>query len=276
MNSYSDIELPEDKPKTVDDYIDTVEDRMRIDLRAMGDTRYEEITQEAKQGIENSRFWISLCESYSTLADRYRADEQYELFTIPTPPRIKIKSYESLLIKSYRENVLNNDNYPAMPVDGWLLPPDWFSKTNDLIRTSIAVKYLDGVDFLVANLNTLAQNSGCNFRCDFEARAEGYYAAQTYISIECEVPSEIFDAEMILFSFEVEVTTQLKEVIKRLLHHHYERRRLAISNDGSSRTWQWDYKSDEFAANYLGHILHYLEGMIMKVRAKQIRTGEGE
>ena len=163
-----------------------------------------------------------------------------------------------------------------MPVDGWLLPPDWFSKTNDIIRTSIAVKYLDGVDFLVANLNTLAQNSGCNFRCDFEARAEGYYAAQTYIIIECEVPSETFGKEMTLFSFEVEITTQLKEVIKGLLHYHFERRRLAISNDGSSKKWQWDYKSDEFAANYLGHILHYLEGMIMDVRATQKRTGEGQ
>ena len=163
-----------------------------------------------------------------------------------------------------------------MPADGWLLPPSWFSNTNDIIRTSIAVKYLDGVDFLVANLNTLAQNSGCNFRCDFEARAEGYYAAQTYIIIECEVPSETFGKEMTLFSFEVEITTQLKEVIKGLLHYHFERRRLAISNDGSSKKWQWDYKSDEFAANYLGHILHYLEGMIMDVRATQKRTGEGQ
>ena len=33
--------------------------------------------------------------------------------------------------------------------------------------------------------------------------------------------------------------------------------------------WQWDYKSDEFSANYLGHILHYVEGMIVEIREKQ-------
>ncbi len=32
--------------------------------------------------------------------------------------------------------------------------------------------------------------------------------------------------------------------------------------------WQWDYKGDEFATNYLGHILHYVEGMIMDVRER--------
>ena len=33
--------------------------------------------------------------------------------------------------------------------------------------------------------------------------------------------------------------------------------------------WQWDYKSDEFTANYLGHILHYVEGRIVELRDKQ-------
>jgi hypothetical protein len=28
------------------------------------------------------------------------------------------------------------------------------------------------------------------------------------------------------------------------------------------------YKSDEFAINYLGHILHYLEGTIVEIRDK--------
>ena len=35
------------------------------------------------------------------------------------------------------------------------------------------------------------------------------------------------------------------------------------------KIWQWNYKSDEFAANYLGHILHYVEGMIIEIRDKK-------
>lgn len=35
--------------------------------------------------------------------------------------------------------------------------------------------------------------------------------------------------------------------------------------------WQWDYESDEFIPNYLGHILHYIEGMIMEVRKREVQ-----
>ena len=66
---------------------------------------------------------------------------------------------------------------------------------------------------------------------------------------------------------EIQITTQLQEVIRRLLHKYYERQRSGRST--SDLKWQWDYKSDEFAANYLGHILHYVEGMIMDVRDKR-------
>ena len=276
MNIRGDIELPEDKPENIDEYLEVFEDRLKIDFEGVERTRYENVTQEAKQRIKDSPFWNLLIDTYATLADQYKVNTGYDLFTDQHPPNLEIKTYKSLLDKSYRKNVLNNDKYPTMPDDGWLLPPSWFSETNDIIRTSITVKYLDGVDFLVDNLKSLAHDSGRKFRSDFEARIEGYYAAQTYIIIECEVPSEAFDTEMVDFSFEVEVTTQLKDVIKRLLHHHYEKRRLAISTNDASKVWQWDYKSDEFGANYLGHILHYLEGMIMKVREKQERTGEGQ
>ncbi|KKK63816.1 hypothetical protein LCGC14_2990500, partial [marine sediment metagenome] len=48
----------------------------------------------------------------------------------------------------------------------------------------------------------------------------------------------------------------------------YDQRR--AERPTSNVKWQWDYRSDEFAANYLGHILHYVEGMIIDVRDKRI------
>ncbi len=62
------------------------------------------------------------------------------------------------------------------------------------------------------------------------------------------------------------MTTQLQEVIRRLLHTYYEDKR---QSKKEQTKWQWNYNSDEFSANYLGHILHYVEGMIMEVREKQ-------
>lgn len=36
----------------------------------------------------------------------------------------------------------------------------------------------------------------------------------------------------------------------------------------SDVAWQWQYRGDQFVPNYLGHILHYIEGMIMEVRER--------
>lgn len=60
------------------------------------------------------------------------------------------------------------------------------------------------------------------------------------------------------------MTTQIKDVIKRLLHKYYEERRMPGTTYNAD--WRWNYRSDEFIANYLGHILHYVEGMILEVR----------
>ncbi|GAI51334.1 unnamed protein product [marine sediment metagenome] len=52
-----------------------------------------------------------------------------------------------------------------------------------------------------------------------------------------------------------------------MLHKYYEETRKRLEKEDIK--WQWNYKSDEFVANYLGHILHYVEGMIMEIREKQ-------
>ncbi len=105
---------------------------------------------------------------------------------------------------------------------------------------------------------------------DYEAREEGYYAAHLSTEYECEIPKESWDTKRVRARIEMQVTTQLQEVIKNLLHKYYEERR--VTAKASELKWQWDYKSEEFATNYLGHILHYVEGMIMDIRQKQRET----
>jgi hypothetical protein len=48
----------------------------------------------------------------------------------------------------------------------------------------------------------------------------------------------------------------------------YEEMRVKSTKE-DNRKWQWNYQSLEFSSNYLGHILHYVEGMILEVRDKQ-------
>lgn len=86
-------------------------------------------------------------------------------------------------------------------------------------------------------------------------------AAHLYIKNQFEIPIET-ETEFFDVKFELRITTQLQEIIKQLLYTHYAKKR----KEKSDESWQWNYQSDEFSANNLGHILHYVEGMIMEVR----------
>jgi hypothetical protein len=38
--------------------------------------------------------------------------------------------------------------------------------------------------------------------------------------------------------------------------------------------WQWDYECNEFAPNYIGHVLHYIEGAVMQIIKKEQLNGK--
>ena len=128
---------------------------------------------------------------------------------------------------------------------------------------------MDGVAFLAHRLSDLGRANAMDMTVEFEARQEGYYAAHIGARREFEVPKLTWDTERRPISVELQITTQLQEVILQLTHKFYEERRQG--GGGRDLAWQWDYSSEEFVGNYLGHILHYVEGMIMEVRDKQGR-----
>lgn len=131
---------------------------------------------------------------------------------------------------------------------------------------AFVVKYIDGVEYMINDLEKYCEKFGLSHKVRFEAREEGYYAAHLYTRQKFEVPNVQWDTEIVNVSIEIQVTTQLQDVIRRLLHRYYEDSRKKMERD---EKWQWNYKSDEFAANYLGHILHYVEGMIIEIRDKE-------
>ena len=136
------------------------------------------------------------------------------------------------------------------------------------MRTTIAVKYLDGVEFIVNKIKNNSDELGIISKEYYEAREEGYYAAHVYTKLQYEIPKFDLGTEVIENLMEIQITTQLQEIIRKLTHKYYEERREVLKPPGETK-WQWNYNSEEFAANYLGHILHYLEGMIMEIREKQ-------
>lgn len=227
---------------------------------------YETVTQKLKGDFETSDIWKKIMANMPEINDAYRINKGVHLLIPSDKPEIYCKSLDSLIIKAYRKNILNNDNYPDPPNGGWITPENWLEKTNDIIRTSITVKYLDGVEILINELNEIAKTNKLEFFSSFEAREEGYYAAHSGIKIPLSIPDSDFRPINKTINIEIQVTTQIQEIIKTLLHKHYEENRKVLAPENYK--WQWDSKSPEFTSNYLGHIIHYVEGMIVEIRDK--------
>lgn len=228
---------------------------------------YGVATKMLKDTFEKSPFWRALSSDFSSIDAEYKIKHNASLFSKNEIPEIFIKSLDSLLNKVYRKDVLNNENFPDPPKEGWVNQMDWFLGINDILRTTIVVKYLDGVEFLIGKIKDIAQSQNCTFEASLEAREEGYYAAHLGVKQELTLIDERYTPTSHLVNVEIQITTELQSLIKDLLHRYYEANR--IKHNVQNSKWQWDYLCDEFNSNYLGHIVHYVEGKIVELRDKQ-------
>lgn len=137
-----------------------------------------------------------------------------------------------------------------------------------MVRCQFVVRYLDAAERLVAQLASVGDKLGLKFTHKLEARPEGYYAAHCTVSFTAELPATI-DTRLVPMHAEIQITTQLQDVLRVLTHRYYEQRRVKPRAEGV--VWQWEYWTDEFLSSYLGHLLHYVDGMIMEVRARQLQ-----
>ncbi len=264
-----------DKPNTIDEYVGWLKKEHNVQIAKPMRTHFRAVADKVQKDFEGSAFWREF-PTQSRLKDfdeRYKQlHDGYPLVMSHDAPELKTKLFDSFLLKTFRQNVIRNDRWPKPPAwpnhePVWLLPENWLGRVNDIVRACFVVKYLDGVRFLIDKIEELCNQHGLSCKNYFRSGEDGYYAAHFYIRQRFEIPKITFDTEHVEIEIELQVTTQLQDVIRRLLHVHYEARRK--QQPAEDKAWQWEYKSDEFATNYLGHILHYAEGMIVEVRDRQ-------
>lgn len=254
---------------TIEQYKSRLVDLEIVKSWSQEQSYYDQVTTTMKKQFVQSRIWSDITRDFQVYDQEYRLKMKYDLFAAQPSTDIQIKPFDSCVDKSYRKNVLgDNSNWDTEPHDRLVLPTNWYEKIGDILRTCLVVKYLDGVEFTIDKIAEAAHTHGCPCNLSMEARTEGYYAAHITITHDFEIPKWDWDTRHITADIEIQVTTQLQEVIRKLLHKHYETSR-SSPDKSADRSWQWKYKSDEFHAAYLGHILHYVEGMIMEVRDKQ-------
>jgi hypothetical protein len=259
-----------EQPTNLEKYEKWLEEELGYKIDAKVKRRYETVSLLVRSEFEQTDFWKCLKKELeeSEAAYRLKTNGYSLLMTTPSELALGTKGFNSFFLKTGRWNVFENKNWPGEPDEGWVTPENWFSKINDIVRTMLVVKYLDGVGILVERLQQLC-HIPLTTSVDWQAREEGYYAAHLYVQREYSIPTLEFDGERVPIKVEIQVTTQLQEAINRLTHKYYEDRRRKVKLSDSK--WQWDYESDEFIPNYLGHILHYIEGMIIEVRNREMK-----
>lgn len=261
------------KPADLGEYREWLSNERNAEVTKAVEGHYEAATTLIQSQFEDLPVWREILESLSTWDESYRlAHGGYALLGSVATPSVGSKDFQSFLSKTYRWNVVKNERWPEPPVSQWVVFPDWYSQINDIVRTSLTAKYLDGVTYLVDKVKEVAAKHKIPSRDYFQATTDGYYAAHVYLRPTFSLPDITFAIRAIPVEIEIQITTQLQDVIKLLIHRYYAEHR--ETHDFADVTWQWDQTTDEFATNYLGHILHYVEGMIVEVRDKQIIAGK--
>lgn len=256
-----------DKPKNLSEYIKWLDSKKKDSCSQKIRSYYESTVSKARESFLESRFWDEVKRNYSVFDQEYHVKNGYKLFAEELQDIYK-KPFDSVINKTYRKNVINNSKWPETEdEEGLIFPENSFCRLNDCLRTSIIVKYLDGVEFILKKLIQIADSCGIDCKHDYEAKDEGYYAVHFYICDDFEVPDMDWHTKTIKMKIEIQITTQIQDTIKKLTHKYYENRR--IETNKKDVKWQWDYQNDAFIVNYMGHMLHYLEGMIMEIRDKE-------
>ena len=275
-----------DKPP-FKEYAEWYNKQVSIHLEEDGEIEswYDSVTDAGLQELQQSIFWTALRGGLEGWNAAFQTTHDgYPLIEVSPLPQIVKKSFESVKIKSYRWNVWDNKVWPNPPgeppstapppdsEDGidpeypevWYGPNNWLRDFPDIFRARLIATYFDGVKYLAGKVEELAkQTTGKPPKIDTKASPDGYHAVHLLVYHDLQTldfPNR--DDVNVEVKLEIQIVTAIQDRISKLLHDVYKDWRL----NGPPPDWQWDHESPEFSVNYLGHTLHYLEGMIVNAR----------
>lgn len=185
------------------------------------------------------------------------------------------KPFASVLDKLFRLNCNWNKNYPKPPKSDWLRCANVFEHIDDLVRSTIICRYIDGPQTVCNEIISAATSAELAATSLPKATNEGYYAHHVILKFPFELLGRDNTTRHVNVQAEIQVTTQMQDVLKDLTHVYYRKQRLAapVRETASHR---WDFKSESFRATYLGHTLHLIEGVVAELRQaeKNLRSSQ--
>lgn len=201
----------------------------------------------------------------------YEGKTKSNLFMGNGDPNLQIKPYSSVVEKTYRQNVLWNKAYPKPPKLGWHTSQNVYSRLNDLVRGTLVCRFIDGPAFIARVIQEYAEEHKLICRQYSQEREDGYYAFHVYVLFPVTIIDSAWNEEQVMVEVEIQVTTQLQEVLRTLTHQFYKTQRLVVSRDRGK--WKWDFASARFKVGYLSHALHLLESIILECRENVLGGG---
>lgn len=231
---------------------------------------YETNVNNILTSVTQHPFFMEFSADATRWSEVYERNTRSELFMDSHGPHLVVKSFASVVEKTYRENILWNKAFPDEPKGGWVNERSLYSKVNDLVRGMLVCRFIDGPEFVASQISQYATRFALGNRSYSQERDDGYYAFHSYVAF----PVSIFDAQWnqteTVIEVEIQITTQLQEVLRSLTHSLYEGQRLQV--DDRSGKWKWDFTSSRFKVGYLSHALHLLESVILESRDRVLSS----
>lgn len=227
--------------------------------------------------LHDSDFASGLESTIAEARGKFHESAAAELFALGTPPKLTWhkKTYDSLVDKLFRINCIENESFPAPPINGWTTISDTFSKIDDIVRTTIFVGYADSARFLAEEIKDSAEKHGHAATVKEHAKEKGYYAHHVYVNFTLPI-TDLLTGKFIdqTATVELQVATQLQAALREVTHVLYEKERLESVGGAIPTNWKHDFSSGRFRAAYMAHSLRFIEAMIVDLR-NTIHGSEG-
>ena len=210
------------------------------------------------QEISVGPFWNTANNRLTQWRTEYRSLVGSDLLPQPDLPDFENKSESSIREKIVRLCKNNQENLSSIIAkDGPPIP-----KLNDIVRTRVACRFIDGVEFLAEKLIEVGAETNCNTKLSREGRIEGYFSQ--HITFEQSVILRLAGHEqMATVNCEIQLASELATRIWDASHPLYEDARMQRN---APAEWQWKPTDPRFIANQLGHMIHLADGLLVQLR----------
>jgi hypothetical protein len=210
-------------------------------------------------------FWALAKKRLDQWRTEYRTDTDADLLPSSGLPNFSPKAEKSIRDKLFRrcrqcpdyvKDAIRKDGPPIPCID-------------DLVRTRVSCRFIDGVEFLASKFVALATEMMISVQRERKGRIDGYFAQ--HVTVEQEVFFRFAGSvESTKIVCEIQVASELATRMWDASHPLYE---IARSRTVAPEKWQWDAQDPHFIANQLGHMIHLADGLLVHLRQSSKRRG---